>query len=100
MKMLVHCVLASVLMASAPALAAGAQSSRADQNAASEAARAGRILSLREIEGRVVPRMRGAQYIGFDFDSGTAVYTLKFLRDGHVIWVAVDGRSGNVIGRR
>ena len=99
MKMLVHCVLASVLMASAPASAAGTQS-RADQNAASEAARAGRILSLREIESRVVPRMRGAQYIGFDFDSGTAVYTLKFLRDGHVIWVAVDGRSGNVIGRR
>ena len=43
--------------------------------------------------------MQGAQYLGFDFDSATAVYTLKFLRDGSLIWVMVDGRSGNVIGR-
>ena len=53
----------------------------------------------REIERRVVPTMPGAQYIGVDFDPGSAVYTLKFLRDGHVIWVDVDGRSGQIIGR-
>ena len=70
-----------------------------DQDAALEARRDGRILPLREIERRVVPMMGGAKYIGFDFDSGSAVYTLKFLRDGSVIWVSVDGRSGQVIGR-
>lgn len=61
----------------------------------------GQLLPLRAIEGRVVPQMirKGAQYIGFDFDSGTGIYTLKFLRNGNVIWVDVDGRSGQVMGR-
>ena len=54
-------------------------------------------MPLSEIERRVVPTMRGAQYLGFDFDAG--VYTLKFLRDGKVIWVDVDGASGQVLGR-
>lgn len=70
-----------------------------DQRAALAARMEGRILPLRDIEARVVPGMKGAQYIGFDFDSGTAIYTLKFLRNGTVIWVDVDGRSGRVIGR-
>ncbi len=74
-----------------------AQSYR-DQDAALAARKQGRILPLREIENRVVPHVR-AQYIGFDFDSASAVYTLKFLRERSVIWVMVDGRSGNVIGR-
>lgn len=72
---------------------------RGDQWRAFEQRREGRMLPLREIEARVLPTMRGAEYIGFDFDGGTAVYTLKFLRDGTVIWVEVDGRSGAIIGR-
>jgi hypothetical protein len=59
----------------------------------------GRILPVREIERRIVPMMRGAQYIGFDFDSDAAIYTLKFLRDGAVLWVVVDGRSGQILRR-
>ena len=55
--------------------------------------------ALREIEARVVPTMRDSQYIGFDYDASAAVYTLKFLRNGTVIWVEVDGRTGKVIGR-
>lgn len=97
-------ILTSVLAASlafGPALPPGFErvQHRRDQEAAMAARRDGRLLSLREIENRVVPQMRGAQYIGFDFDSASAVYTLKFLRDGSVIWVTVDGRSGAVIGR-
>ena len=42
--------------------------------------------------------MGGAQYLGPEFDAGTDVYTLKFLRDGSVIWVDVDGRTGRVVG--
>ncbi len=61
--------------------------------------RSGRLLPLREIERRVLPTMGGAQYIGFDFDSASGIYTLKFLRNGDVIWVDVDGRSGQIIGR-
>jgi hypothetical protein len=72
---------------------------RGDQWRVFEQRREGRILPLREIEGRVVPNMKGAEYIGFDFDGGSGIYTLKFLRNGAVIWVEVDGRSGQVLGR-
>ena len=70
-----------------------------DQDQAWQARRQGHILPLKEIERRVVPTIAGAQYIGVDFDPETAVYTLKFLRNGAVIWVDVDGRSGQVVGR-
>ena len=72
---------------------------RGDWMKAYDARRDGRILPLPEIERRVVPSMGGAQYLGFDFDPETGLYTLKFLRDGAVIWVDVDGRSGQVIRR-
>ncbi|HVF95586.1 MAG TPA: hypothetical protein VM900_14840 [Sphingomonas sp.] len=90
---------ALLLLAAAPALASGADQRRSDQVNAYQARRDGRLMSLKEIEGRVVPTMRGAQYIGVDFDVGSSVYTLKFLRNAVVIWVEVDGRSGQVIGR-
>ena len=70
---------------------------RGDWVEAYDARRDGRILPLREIERRVVPTMAGAQYLGVELDADTGVYTLKFLRDGTVIWVDVDGRSGQVI---
>jgi uncharacterized membrane protein YkoI len=100
MKMTRSALIGAGLMLGLP-LVAGAQPmpQRTDQQAALEARMRGRILPLREIEARVVPGMRGAQYIGFDFDSGTAIYTLKFLRNGTVIWVDVDGRSGRVLSR-
>ncbi len=64
-----------------------------------EQMRSGKLLPLRDIERRVVPTINGAQYIGFEFDSASGIYTLKFLRNGNVIWVEVDGHSGQVIGR-
>ena len=70
-----------------------------DQQRAWEARREGRILPLPEIERRVVPMMRGAQYLGPELDPDSGIYTLKFLRNGTVIWVRVDGRSGQIIGR-
>ena len=72
---------------------------RGDQMQAFDARRQGRLMSLLDIELRVVPSMSGAEYLGSDFDGANGVYTLKFLRDGTVIWVDVDGRSGQVIGR-
>ncbi len=70
-----------------------------DGVAAWRAMRQGRLLPLREIERRVVPTMKDAQYIGFDLELPSGVYTLKFLKNGNVIWVDVDGRSGKVIGQ-
>ena len=98
MKMLLLLATPIVAMLAAPALA-GEPQRRSDQMSAFEARKQGHLMSLREIEGRVIPTMKGAQYIGFDFDSGSAIYTLKFLRDGTVIWVDVDGRSGQIVGR-
>ena len=92
---------ATALMAAMllPASHAGAQRRHDDQQQARKARRDGRIMSVPEIERRVVPMMKGAQYLGFDFDPDGAIYTLKFLRNGTVIWIDVDGRSGRVVGR-
>ena len=79
--------------------ASAAPNQRREQDQAWAAAKSGRILPLKEIERRVLPTMAGAQYLGVEFDADSAVYTLKFLRDGAVIWVEVDGRSGQIIGR-
>ena len=87
------------LLLVAPAAGQGHDQRRSEQMRVYDARRDGRILSQREIERRVVPTMPGAQYLGFDLDMASAVYTLKFLRDGAVIWVDVDGRSGQIIGR-
>jgi uncharacterized membrane protein YkoI len=86
------------LLLAAP-LAAAAPAQQRDQQQAWRQRQQGRILPLREIEARVLPTMRGSQYLGFDFEGDSGVYTLKFLRDGVVIWVDVDGRSGQIIGR-
>ena len=84
------------LVALAVATPATAQR-RGDQYQAFEARKSGQVLSLREIEDRVLPRMRGSTYLGPEFDGG--VYRLKFMRAGTVIWVDVDARTGAVIGR-
>ncbi|MEJ6008625.1 PepSY domain-containing protein [Novosphingobium aquae] len=61
--------------------------------------RAGNVLSLREIEGRVLPSMRGAQYLGPEYDPVAMVYRLKFIRDSRVSFVDVDARSGEIRSR-
>ncbi|MBN8808479.1 MAG: hypothetical protein J0I47_09665 [Sphingomonas sp.] len=75
------------------------QQRRGDRSGVFQAMREGRTLPLPEIERRVIPAMRGAQYLGPEFDPDSGIYTLKFLRDGSVIWLKVDGRSGQIIGR-
>ena len=101
MRMLVKPVLCVCLAAAMPAGFAGAQPLRvvqdSGQDAASQRRQRGQNLPVREIERRVVPRMPGAQYLGFDFDPGTDIYTLKFLRNGSVIWIDVDGRTGRIL---
>jgi hypothetical protein len=87
----------ALLAVSAPGLADAQK--RGDQMQAFDARRQGKMMSLRDIERRVVPAMGDAEYLGSDFDAETTTYTLKFLRNGNVIWIDVDGRSGQVIGR-
>ena len=59
--------------------------------------RAGNVRSLREIERRVLPAMPGMQYLGPEYDPTAMAYRLKFIRDGRVVFVDVDARSGEII---
>ena len=97
MLLILATLAAAPVMLPVAAAAAGEQR-RGDQMSAFQARKTG-ALSLREIEARVIPTMKGSQYLGSDYDSGSAIYTLKFLRDGTVIWVDVDGRTGQIVGR-
>jgi len=93
-------VLASILAAAllAPAAPAPAQQ-RNDQGEARKEMRAGNTLSLRQIEGLIIPRMRGQQYLGPAYDSTAMAYRLKFIDgQGRVTYVDVDARSGRVLG--
>ena len=78
-----------------------AQGRRGDADAVYEGRRAGSLMPLRSIENGVVPAMksRGADYIGAEYDADVSRYRLKFMRDGSVIWVDVDGRTGAIVGR-
>jgi hypothetical protein len=74
---------------------------RVEQDAAYEATREGAVKPLRSIENGIVPQMkaRGADYIGQEFEPASKRYRLKFMRGSSVIWVDVDGRNGNIIGK-
>ena len=72
---------------------------RRDQDEAFAARRAGQVMPLNQIEQNIVPRMGGASYLGPEFDAGSATYRLKFMRGGSVIWIDIDGRTGQIVGR-
>jgi hypothetical protein len=61
--------------------------------------RAGAVRSLRDIERRVLPMMPGMQYLGPEYDPAAMAYRLKFIRDGRVVFVDVDARSGQILGQ-
>lgn len=87
----------------AAAVAAGLSASPAladpprDADRAFDAARQGRAMPLPKIERRVMPFMGGADYLGPEFNGQR--YRLKFVKDGHVIWVDVDAATGRILGR-
>jgi hypothetical protein len=66
-----------------------------DQDRAFEATKQGRSMPLPSIERRVMPFMDGADYLGPEFNGRN--YRLKFMRDGHVIWIDVDAATGRII---
>lgn len=96
MKTLVASILAAAAVL-APAAPGHAQDN--DQGKARKEMRAGNVLPLRDIEGRILPQMRGFQYLGPAYDSTAMAYRLKFLRGQQVVYVDVDARTGRVIGK-
>jgi len=91
-------VLLALLAASVAITPADAMRPR-DQDAAFKEAQRGRIMPLRQIEQRVRdhPSMRGATYLGPEFDQAAARYRMKFMRGDRVVWVEVDARNGRVL---
>jgi hypothetical protein len=67
-----------------------------EQERAWEATREGRSMPLPELQRRVMPLMGGADYLGPELNGDT--YRFKFMQNGRVIWVDVDGQ-GRIIRR-
>ena len=42
--------------------------------------------------------MGDATYLGSEFHQRTNRYLLKYVREGRVFWVDVDGRTGDITG--
>lgn len=85
--------LSALLALAAPALAGSGD----PQVSARSDLRSGKIRPIKEIENQVIPTMGRAQYLGFEYDPVAMAYRLKFIRDGHVIFVDVDARTGQTI---
>ena len=98
MKHLAFLLPASLLLGF-PAQPASAQPA-GEQGQVRKDMRAGNVRSLREIERQVLPTMPGMQYLGPEYDPAAMAYRLKFIRNGRVVFVDVDARSGLVIGQR
>ncbi len=73
--------------------------SRGDQESARAEMQAGRNMSRRDIERRVVPtyERQGYEYLTVEFDGTAQAYRFKFIRDGNVIWVDVDAQTARVL---
>jgi uncharacterized membrane protein YkoI len=89
-------LLALGLTAVAPPLVS-AKDRRGEQNEARAQMMAGKVKSIRSIESQILPRMAGSEYIGPEFDPNALVYRLKFIREGRVVFVDVDGRTGAIL---
>jgi uncharacterized membrane protein YkoI len=94
----------TALMIAAFAVLAAAQPAEArrgdDQGVLRSDVQQGKVKTSREIESRVLPRMRGMQYLGPEYDAVAQVYRLKFIDKDRVIFVDVDARTGNLLRQR
>lgn len=91
--------LALAATATGTAAAARQDQMRGEQGEARRDAQAGNIMRSGEIEAKILPQMRDAEYLGFAYDSSARAYRLKFIKDGRVTYVDVDARTGRIIGR-
>ena len=99
MRTFIHQALAAIALVAALGVAPLSAQTRSDQGEARKEMQAGNTLPLREIERRVLPTMQGAEYLGPAYDSAAMAYRLKFIRNGRVMYVDVDARTGRIIRR-
>ena len=99
MRLLPTLLLAATALFAAASAPAAAGPREREQAAAFQGTREGRIIPLRQIEGRIVPLMRGFSYLGPEYYADIGRYRLKFLRGQRVVWIDIDARTGDVIGK-
>ena len=90
-------LLAAAIGLAAPAASAAMQPRglQREQDNAYRATQQGQILPLPQIRARI--QIRGAQFIGAEFDG--RIYRLKYMRGPDVIWIDVDARTGRIVAR-
>lgn len=71
---------------------------RGEQDAARRAMLEGQTMPFSLIKRRVDAAMGGATYLGAEFNQASNRYRLKYVKDGKVVWVDADGRTGDIIG--
>ncbi|MET0366014.1 MAG: hypothetical protein ABW169_15330 [Sphingobium sp.] len=72
---------------------------RSDQDAARRAMLQGNVMPFSVIKRRVEAQMgEDADYLGSEFIPERNRYRLKYMRERNVVWVDVDGRTGDIIG--
>ncbi|QPC99673.1 MULTISPECIES: PepSY domain-containing protein [Qipengyuania] len=99
MKRILASILAFGILAG-PVAAAPAFAQRSnEQGEARREMSAGNIMRLRDIEARILPSMKGAEYLGPAYDPTALAYRLKFIKDGRVLFVDVDARTGKILRR-
>jgi len=69
-----------------------------EQDAARQAMLEGRVMPFSVIKRRMEREMGDATYLGSEFHQRTNRYRLKYVREGRVFWVDVDGRTGDITG--
>jgi uncharacterized membrane protein YkoI len=89
-------LVAAALLAGGSAGPVLAQSS-GDQVRARQQRELGETMSSRDIERRIIPQMKGHEYLGFEYDGAASAYRLKFIDGGQVVWVDVDARTGRIL---
>ncbi|HYW14840.1 MAG TPA: PepSY domain-containing protein [Allosphingosinicella sp.] len=99
MRILSPFLIALTALTAAGSAQASAGPRERDQESAFRGTQAGRIIPLRAIEQRIVPQMRGFAYLGPEYYADVGRYRLKFLRGQRVVWIDVDARTGEVIGK-
>jgi hypothetical protein len=70
-----------------------------DQNEARRAMLSGNVMPFSLLKRRVEKQIGGdADYLGSEFIPDRNSYRLKYMRDRNVLWVDVDGRTGDITG--
>ena len=71
---------------------------RGEQDAARRAMLDGQTMPFSLIKRRVDAAMGGSTYLGAEFNPSSNRYRLKYVKDGKVVWVDADGRTGDITG--